>query len=164
VRQGMDRDREGRVKPSTYVGCVTPDGKCARHEVPLERFYKTDGSMGDTMDCPECYKEHPNYDIDRDFIMMHSKESKEHQLTYQDAITLLKHEYLEQRAMFVAYDDCDAMHASDALSEAISWLERAKPTNVLPEEVAIDLAIKKVESVGGVKLKWVDGYFEEIEE
>lgn len=86
------------------------------------------------------------------------------ELTFQDAITLLKQEYLEQRAMFVAYDDSDAMHASDVLSNAIIWLEKAKPSNVLPEEVAIDTAIKKVESVGDVKLKWVDEDFEEADE
>lgn len=86
------------------------------------------------------------------------------ELTFQDAITLLKQEYLEQRAMFVAYDDSDAMHASDVLSDAIAWLERAKPSNILPEDVAIEQAINKVESVGGVKLKWEELDFMEIEE
>lgn len=89
---------------------------------------------------------------------------KQSNMTFQDAIALLKQEYLEQRAMFVAYDDSDAMHTSDVLSDAIIWLERAKLSNVLPEDLAIEQAIKKVEAVGGVRLKWEESDFIEIEE
>lgn len=85
-------------------------------------------------------------------------------MKYEDAIVLLTQDQLHNRAMFVAYDDADAMHASDVLSEAIAWLKRAKPSNVIPEDVAIERAIKAVESVGGVKLRWVDGDFEELDE
>ena len=38
----------------------------------------------------------------------------------------------------VAYDDCDAMHASKELSTAIAILECAKPSSVLPEDVVVE--------------------------
>jgi hypothetical protein len=50
------------------------------------------------------------------------------ELTFQDAIALLKQEELQHRAMFIAYDDCDAMHASKELSTAIAMLERVQCT------------------------------------